>query len=139
MPWSDDFSVGLPDIDAQHRYFLEMIEKVDDIIKSGVDRRYLQPTLQELARYARYHFATENMLMGLYDFPERDRHMAEHDAILRVLERHEGGAEPPAKLRMFLYKWFVAHTTLEDKRLADHVSWNREHQDGWGAIEAKAV
>jgi hemerythrin len=119
--WRTDYTVGLDDIDAQHRYFFELMKAMDRT-KRTHDDRCMRALLDELARYGRYHFGCEERLMECYAYPDASRHIGEHRKIEEKLAQFL--ATDPidlAKLRMTLYQWFVGHTTLEDKQLAAHV------------------
>jgi len=119
--WKTDYTVGLDDIDAQHRFFFELMKAMDRTKKTH-DDRCMRALLDELARYGRYHFGCEERLMECYAYPEAARHISEHRSIEEKLAQFV--ATTPIdlpRLRMTLYRWFVGHTTLEDKQLAAHV------------------
>ncbi len=119
--WRSDYTVGLDDIDAQHRFFFELMKAMDRTKKTH-DRHCVGALLEELARYGRYHFGCEEHLMQCYAYPNAERHTHEHREIESKLKGFLG-TDPVdvPKLRMTLYRWFVGHTTLEDKQLAAHV------------------
>ncbi|MGE5788436.1 MAG: bacteriohemerythrin, partial [Myxococcales bacterium] len=62
MPWHPSFSTDLPDLDAQHQYFVMLLDRLDVAcqLDNGIQ---LELGLVELRRYAAYHFACEESLM----------------------------------------------------------------------------
>lgn len=121
MKWSSDFESGLPDIDTQHRYFFELILRVD-FLRKGHDTQNRQGVLEELVSYARCHFGCETVLMRSYGYPEQEKHLEEHAALLKRVDGFLTEKYPNfQKLALFLFNWFSSHTTLDDRPLAAHI------------------
>ena len=84
MDWSEEFSVGIPEIDAQHKVLLDILNALN---RAGQDSRSVRRTrnllwdkLEELNEYAAFHFMTEEKLMRehLPADASMARHVAEH-------------------------------------------------------------
>lgn len=56
MIWEPQYSVKLEEIDAQHRYFVSLLDRIE-AMSTLHPAPYLTPVVHELARHARYHFA----------------------------------------------------------------------------------
>jgi hemerythrin len=57
--WNDKFSVGIPEIDEQHKKLFEIISTVFDGIAERNDRELLKTAFDKILDYTKYHFATE--------------------------------------------------------------------------------
>ena len=131
--WKSEFEVGIEDIDAQHRYFMALIRKVETLVNDPARREREERLLLEIVRYARYHFACEEKLMELYEYPELEKHREEHLRLFAKLEaflQEKGGeALRVARVMAFLYSWFAGHTTLDDQEYAAYVKGVRRAVD----------
>ena len=124
MPWDPSYATLLEEIDAQHRYFVDLLDRLENSCQRG-DLLGAQALLQELKRYARFHFQSEEALMRAYEYPS-ENHLAEHERILSQVAAMLADPDVrPAKIRMFLYKWLTNHIQLEDTEVAKHVNQKR--------------
>ncbi|MGC4067889.1 MAG: bacteriohemerythrin [Polyangiaceae bacterium] len=120
MPWHPSFATHLAELDAQHRYFIALIDQFERARRRD-DEQLFVLLLDELQRYARYHFASEELLMSAYSYPSEE-HRAEHRSLLARMDEMMGQESVNrAKLQLFLYKWLTNHIQLEDCALARHV------------------
>jgi hemerythrin-like metal-binding protein len=121
MQWSSEFESGLPDIDNQHRYFFELILRVD-VLRKWEDPQNRKRVLDELVNYARCHFDCETVLMRSYGYPEQEKHLEDHALLLKRVTGFLAEEHPNfQKLALFLFNWFSSHTTLDDRPLAAHI------------------
>ena len=111
-------------IDDQHHQFVDLTNRFQDLA-NGDDVKLRDGVLKELKAYATFHFQSEENLMLQYDYPARERHAVEHRRLLAALEVHiddvMAARSPPAKLILFLWKWLINHTNVEDKPLGVHL------------------
>jgi len=127
LQWSDTYVLGVPEIDAQHRGFLEMAGAFLAVTASGqVDKGTLDAALANLTAYGQQHFPLEEAFLervGLSQ-QEREQHIESHnDFIFRVSElahRHRR-AERKIEFKMvsFMCDWFVKHLTQFDAKYAN--------------------
>ena len=77
MPWGERYALGVAEMDATHREFVEL----DDALMLACDDEF--PALfARLAEHTRQHFEHEGRLMKSCRFPATGEHNSEH---LRVL------------------------------------------------------
>lgn len=119
LEWSDDLSVGIEEIDAQHKELVGLVNKVYDGIQAG-DRLQVNQVLMDLIAYTRTHFAVEESLMRLLHYPAYEAHKALHEALVdRVMDikaRVElEQAEVGEDLMELLKDWLTQHILHEDK------------------------
>ena len=121
MEWSREFETGLAEIDVQHRYFLQLIRRANEV-RIGADAQGRSSILNELLGYANCHFGYETALMRTYEYPGRVQHVTEHEQILSQVKSFLSEENANFhKVTMLLFNWFAAHSTLEDRALAKYV------------------
>lgn len=126
--WDASYETGLTEVDQQHRRLVDIINHVDRLLRVDTPLVVLEPTLDELTEYAKYHFATEERLMDeLRCEPAHvERHKRAHLAFVQQVStmRSQTQANPlefvPTLLR-FLSTWLVHHILTTDQALARQV------------------
>jgi hemerythrin len=126
FPWKDEFSVGVKEIDDQHRRLIDLINGFYDALSQGQARSGLGELLRGMLEYTRYHFSTEEELMRGQDYPALEAHSREHGLfVIRVsdmAERFERG-ELVLSLEAtgFLRDWLSGHILGTDKTLGRYL------------------
>lgn len=123
LQWSEKMSVGIPELDADHKELIRVINQLaadaNDADRLGAVRQ----SLFALLRYAEYHFAREEKVMTACRFHGIDEHKHEHRDFLsriRDLNRRfdrdpEGSAQVVNEaLLRFLQDWLNHHILIED-------------------------
>jgi hemerythrin len=122
LEWESDFETGNEYVDLQHRYFLDLINRIKKDFKETNDFDYKGKLIIELKKYADFHFTSEENLAISHNIPAV---MSEHhQRHLELLEEFDHHAEDLAKgLKTidefigFLSDWFIGHTIYEDQKL----------------------
>lgn len=126
--WNDAYALGIPEIDAQHRGFIEMANAFLDLASSGrTDQAALETALSELVAYGRDHFASEEGYMDRIDFPdgEKQKHLDAHNTfVLRVNELakrfRRGDPALPREIVAFVCDWLVRHIMQTDVKYTQY-------------------
>lgn len=122
VEWSSKLEVGVQRIDYEHRIFADLINELSNKVDRGEQAISLSRTIREIMKYADFHFLSEENVMEEYSYPGMKEHVALHRELhaqlLSTVLEHAEGAAPAEKLVNFLAEWFVAHTGIEDARLA---------------------
>ena len=116
---------GIDEIDCQHAYFLRLVRASSALGESSTASK-ARGLILEIVRYAQSHFAFEETMMKVYDYPNSVEHIEEHARILKSITAAMA-SEPVniAKFRLELLRWFSSHISLDDKQLARFISKNR--------------
>ena len=130
FPWNDRFNTGLPEIDAQHRVLVGLLNELAGHIVSVTDFPDLNRILAELADYTVYHFASEDALWNRYitDEHERSVHRHWHENFTSTIARlrDEQSARPLAEVVdetvAFLARWLISHILQQDRYCAHVVT-----------------
>ena len=125
IEWQEDFLVGHDDIDKEHRTFVRLIQQLE----TCPDTEVLQ-NLEELISGTEKHFSLEDRLMIDKNFPPRDCHIEEHQAVLKsgydVLDLvKKGKYEVARRYAHELAKWFPAHAAQLDSALTHWITKQR--------------
>lgn len=123
--WHDGLLLGHDPMDQVHEEFVELIDALVEAAGAAV-----APALAALAEHARDHFDTENAWMRATDFPARECHIAEHDAVLRSIDgvrarAARGDLTAAAALARELAAWFPAHCEYLDAALVHWICKQR--------------
>jgi len=63
MIWSDDYKIGLPVIDAQHKRLFKLIDELNEAIETGLEITDVEELLAGLDQYKTRHFQLEEKYM----------------------------------------------------------------------------
>jgi len=111
-------------VDREHQIQIALLDAFRDAVRENRAAEEIDEILARLLDYSRVHFLSEQLLMRLHAYPDHDRHVADHESMLRALESFaEGGrsdetVEGAERLRAFL----LGHIDGRDRELAAHLA-----------------
>ncbi len=126
--WDNSLSVGVREIDNQHRQLIDMINMLHETSSPG-DRNRTSAVLQGLLDYASTHFETEEGLMRQCGYAGLEDHLVEHQVFVRNLSRFyesfdENSEAAAGELAAFMRDWLREHVCKMDmeyrQTLNDH-------------------
>jgi len=126
LPWSDALLLGYPEMDAEHREFVQLV----GLLQTAPDAE-LGTHLAAFEAHARRHFGSEDTWMETTAFPPRDCHQKEHAAVLKSLEEVQalhaafGRCDVVRSFADELARWFPGHADYLDSALAAWMSKRR--------------
>jgi hemerythrin len=120
VEWSTPLSVGIDEIDAQHRALIDLINALHEAVEEGRTREQQLDALGRLAEYTKIHFAVEESLMRILGYPDYERHKGQHEGLIRSmvdLQRRLTSGEAPidASLMAHLKHWLLDHIVQSDQ------------------------
>ncbi|PKM46622.1 MAG: hemerythrin [Gammaproteobacteria bacterium HGW-Gammaproteobacteria-1] len=121
IDWSDDLSVGIQEIDDQHQFLVDLLNKLHRAIHQRQGKAAAQAILVELVDYTKIHFAVEESLMRILGYPSYDDHKEQHDHLIAEIhdlqEKLESGKKSITfELLHFLRIWLTKHIMEEDQQ-----------------------
>jgi hemerythrin len=124
--WKPEYSVQMPEIDAQHKRLFALAAELYRAMTQGKAATVLEESLAALIDYTRDHFATEERFMNKYHYPEAAQHKAQHDQltteVLDLQRRFQAGEHTlSASLIMFLQNWLVQHIAKSDQQYSAYI------------------
>ncbi len=81
VQWNKELNIGIEQIDMQHQKLVSMVNEMHQALSKGQGNEVMGIVLKDLISYTRIHFAAEEKLMQMYDYPEIVGHKAEHDQL----------------------------------------------------------
>lgn len=122
IQWRDEFSVGVPAVDHEHRELIATINRLNDKARAGADPMHVITTLGEIYAQISAHFALEERIMRAAEYDGFEEHKAEHEALLDslrdIMDRVEDeGCYDESGLGRELDRWFTVHFKTQDARL----------------------
>ncbi len=122
FPWSDKLSVGIEEIDAQHRVLVDLLNELYRAIKERQGSEAALEILGRLVEYTRIHFAVEESLMRVLGYHDYEEHKKHHSMLIEQVndlhERVRGGQHVTFELLHFLRTWLTRHIMEEDREYA---------------------
>lgn len=79
LQWQDEWSVGNPSLDHDHKSLVEIINRVADAEADDVDPAWV---IRELSDYATYHFRREEEMMEAAHIPGLEEHKQSHQKFI---------------------------------------------------------
>ena len=119
--WTPEMSVGVKEIDDQHRQFIQIIADFYVAFDKNKLQLELEDILQKLIDYAIFHFATEEGYFDEFDYAFKDEHKQKHKELREKLsffkKRFEKeGSDMVVEFMGFLTDWLVDHLETEDQK-----------------------
>jgi hemerythrin-like metal-binding protein/PAS domain S-box-containing protein len=117
--WKDEFSVKVASLDNQHKELFALIGRLAKSIRIGEGKESIDLILNELVKYAEFHFKYEEDFFHKHNYPDAARHIASHrnfhDSIggFKFIS-HSNGGHLPLRVVSFLYNWLTEHILKED-------------------------
>lgn len=127
MEWRKEYSIGIPEIDAQHMQLFECIDRLESAGDERQRELAVYFVMEQLNDYVRIHFTVEEIVMRLFDYPGLETHIAEHRAFsarLKEFESSELIEDMHLEAGKFLREWLVKHIQGSDKHYADYLLAN---------------
>jgi len=124
LAWSDDYSTGDAEIDAQHKQLFQYLADLEEHMKGTIDNAYVKRFLDTLGLYTRSHFCYEEICMRAKKCPVADKNKEQHAKLLDAYTqfRHRFDVEGASmdlisRLHAFLESWLVNHILKIDTHL----------------------
>lgn len=125
VEWSDELSVKIEEIDAQHQVLVDLVNEMHEAIHQRHGSDVVMEILAKLADYTRIHFAVEESLMRILHYPGYEEHKAEHAELIDHLKELQekvrtGKTAIGFELMHFLKVWLTKHILGSDMEYADY-------------------
>lgn len=122
--WKQDYTIGVEEIDVQHHYFSILVNRLMDDLAQIKDDYYRARLLEELSRYASFHFISEENIMLRCSYPGLKDHQELHRHLINELNEKINyftlSKLSSDAVLTFLIDWFVNHTLEIDKKFGHY-------------------
>lgn len=121
IEWKDEFSLGIPDIDYEHRNLIELINESLVHASENPDES-INLYLGEIYTAIASHFALEEKFMQEHKYDQYLDHKHDHDRLLDeirdIMDAYEATHSfDEDEFGMQLTLWFTEHFSTKDARL----------------------
>lgn len=127
MGWTEALSVGVEEIDEQHKIWFQKADELFEAGKKGKTREIIGSMLNFLDEYTKKHFHDEEMYMLKIHYPEysvQKRLHTEFVGQLAKLKREYGESGGNIAViinaNQLVINWLVNHITKQDKRIGEY-------------------
>lgn len=138
LVWSDEFSVGVPEIDNQHKTLFELVNRLFHAAVKREDQRLTIEVLDALVEYTGTHFSLEERLLEESGFAGLPGHREDHKrfieelfAITRKFQVEDRSVT--FELLSFLRNWLQNHIRRSDMEYAGHLARTGYATETWAA------
>lgn len=110
-------------VDREHEIQTTLLRILEKAIVDGARPREIAEILDQLSEYSRAHFASEELLMRLYRYPELALHASEHarmmSALADIAASYDcGEPEPAARKAVKVQDFLLQHIASRDRRFS---------------------
>lgn len=112
------------EMDAEHQVQVSLLYALRQALSAG-QADNAREILEQLTAYSKMHFASEQLLMRLYQYDGYAGHIAEHEQMIEALESLEGEKDGPAGFGRWidaLDTSLVRHIRGADRALGRYLS-----------------
>ena len=129
IQWNDQYSVGVKEIDDQHKLFVEVLQKLSNELISGVGgKEVVSDLMDSLGEYVDLHFNTEEFYFKKFGYEGTDEHIKAHNEFREKAKEEismiKNGGELTLDLINYLETWLANHIMDMDQKyvrcFADH-------------------
>ncbi len=120
IEWTQDLSVNIDTIDAQHQKLVDMINNFYDQVSNKSNKELIGSLITQMREYTEIHFKTEEELYERYQYKNIKQHIIKHnDFVAKVndLEKryNQGKLIITFEITNFLKDWLINHIHKSDK------------------------
>lgn len=121
LAWSSKYSVGVTEMDRQHRVLFDILNDLQSAMLNGTARNATAQLLRSLTEYTRKHFVAEETMLAAAGYPELTQHRLKHRELIRQVEEHvtrfqRGELSVNIQLLTFLRDWISTHIQQTDRQ-----------------------
>jgi hemerythrin len=119
LEWQERFSVGVPEVDHEHRELIRLINLLHEALEQGSPAERVRAALGEVHVAISAHFALEEKDMQAWGYPGYAAHKRDHERLLDELRDLMDSIDwaIPADTTGRVNAWFETHFQTQDAKL----------------------
>ncbi len=119
LEWSSKYSVGVEEMDRQHRVLFNLLNDLHSAMLSGKAKDATGELLRKLVDYTRKHFAAEETMLTAAGYTGISSHKMKHRDLVKQVDDYvaryqRGDATVNVQLMNFLRDWLAHHIQQTD-------------------------
>ena len=117
--WNNSFSVGVQELDKQHKKLINLINNLIEMKDAKVDSEIISDALTEMTKYTLEHFEAEEKLMNENNYPDYSLHKGQHMQFKKqtakfCMDTMSYKSTIPIEILTFLKEWLINHILDSD-------------------------
>ena len=138
ISWNDSLSVGVPEIDEEHRRFVARVNDLNKAILECKGKPTIERLLDLMMMEATHHFWHEQQLLTQWKYPQRAAHAAKHAQLVAQFERVMKEFEQAdvsftwALKGLHIKQLLVEHLLREDMKFRDFLAEQKGSEQSSG-------
>ena len=127
LKWDDSMSVGIFEIDNDHKAMIEQLKSLIDAYHTGKADHYIIDLFGFLGRYVEKHLTLEEHYMKKYNYPNLAEHRRQHEEfkescklLKEEFETKGGTTRLVILIKQMLVDHFTEHVRTVDKEMAEY-------------------
>ena len=130
LDWSENLSVGIPEIDREHRQFIKQINDLNQSIVDRGDLQEIRDKMQLILDNGKHHFCNEEAMLEQRNYPGAEHHAREHRAIIENFSRIMSGFSE----QTMLYQWIAAGLRVKAALIGHLLGADMQYRDYLNSI-----
>jgi hemerythrin len=146
FPWSDTMSVGISEIDDQHKMLVDILNRLFVAAAQCESHKITIEILDTLVDYTKTHFGLEEKLLqdAGYNQEEFAAHQREHQAFIEKISiaanKHlVEGKSVSFEIISFLKRWLQDHILVTDKKYGSFLQNAGYSTQAWADFASNAM
>ena len=126
LEWNDGMSVGIPEIDADHKRFISLVDELNFSITERMNSSEINKRLQHVIKDANRHFEQEEKLFQERQYPNAAGHLRSHNNIRNMLNKVQDSFLPYGleaewlDAAQVIKQMLISHLLTEDMQYAGY-------------------
>jgi hemerythrin len=116
LNWNEDLSVGIPEIDHDHKNFIRLVNDLNEAIADRMPLEEIRNRMLAILDDASLHFVHEEVLFRQWNYPLTDEHAQRHRDLIHQFHETMAALTPGSSE----YTWIEAGLNIKNA-LIDHM------------------
>jgi len=124
--WNAELSVGIGEVDIQHRKIIDKINDIMEVVESSGESEKIIEAIKFLGAYTENHFETEEKLMIASGFMGIKPHKIHHRKFVKklddIIDSINAGRLDASGVKASgqeIFSWFSQHITTADRNFGN--------------------
>jgi hemerythrin len=124
--WQDSFSVGVKEMDDQHKKLIAILNHLHDAMKAGKAAKEIGLIIDEMVDYTKFHFGAEEKLMTEKNYIGLASQKGEHSSFIKKAQEFQneinsGKMNVSLEVLNFLKEWLTHHILVIDMKYSGKI------------------
>ncbi|MCX7838457.1 MAG: hemerythrin family protein [Anaerolineae bacterium] len=122
---TEDLLTGMPEMDAQHRTLVDLINETYKSLREGNREAAREKFMNGVGAYVNFHLRSEEEFLRRIEFPDYELHKQIHanfeKQVLKWVEEAKQGDERILRqVNALVWAWFLRHIAVKDKAYGEY-------------------